>query len=82
MTFVLGHVFYLKAIHGAKQKTTELIHTSNRACGFPAHGFPMLFIVRHAPLPISLLSALYKDQNHYIALLSEAFYTPPSYSES
>jgi hypothetical protein len=32
--------------------------SSNRACGFPAHGFPMFFIARHAPSSRLLLSAL------------------------
>jgi len=32
--------------------------SSNRACGFPAHGFPMFFTARHAHSSSLLLSAL------------------------
>ena len=47
--------FDARAYHEPQQSAMTSAPSSNRACSFPAHGFPMFFMPRHAPSASLLL---------------------------
>ena len=52
--------------------------SSNRACSFPAHGFPMFFTSRHAPSSSLLSSALCTSRSCRTGLYCQIWQNPPS----